>query len=118
VVGLFFVNDRLAGGIMYEAYAAMLVGIVSAAAAIGALIGSRHLPPLLYTAVHLTATLFMIILVTCGYEAVPPAVRIAPAYLSRLIYLGVSSVMFVNTMLLHAFLNRSKGNHSFQSTVF
>lgn len=103
---------------MYEAYAAMLVGIVSAAAAIGALIGSRHLPPLPFTAVHLTATLLMIMLVTFGYEAIPPAARTAPAHMSRLIYLGVSSVMFVNTMLVHAFLNRSKGNHSFKSTVF
>jgi hypothetical protein len=103
---------------MYEAYAAMLVGIVSAAAAIGALIGSRHLSPLLYTAVHLTATLFMIMLVTFGYEAVPPAARMAPAYISRMIYLGVSSVMFFNTMLCHGFLNRSKGNQSLQSNVF
>jgi hypothetical protein len=103
---------------MYEAYAAMLVGIVSAAAAIGALMGSRHLSPLLYTAVHLTVTLLMIGLVTFGYEAVSPDARIAPAYLSRLIYLGVSSVMFINTMLVHAFINRSKGNHPFQSTVF
>jgi hypothetical protein len=94
---------------MYEAYAAMLVGIVSAAAAIGALIGSRHLPPLAYTAVHLTASLLMIMLVTFGYEAVPAPVRIGPEYVSRLIYLGVSSVMFFNTMLVHAFLNRSKG---------
>ncbi len=103
---------------MYEAYVAMLVGIVSAAAAIGALIGSRHLPPLPYTAVHLAATICMIMLVTFGYEAVPSAARTAPAYMSRLIYLGVSSVMFVNTMLVHAFLNRSKGNPSFQSPVF
>ncbi len=103
---------------MYEAYAAMLVGIVSAAAAIGALIGSRHLPPLPYTTVHLTATLFMIMLVTFGYDAVPAAAHTAPAYMSRLIYLGVSSVMFVSTMFVHAFLNRSNGNHSFQSTVF
>jgi hypothetical protein len=93
---------------MYEAYAAMLVGIVSAAAAIGALIGSRHLSPLAYTAVHLTATLLMILLVTFGYEAVPAPARIGPEYVSRLIYLGVSSVMFFNTMLVHAFLNRSK----------
>lgn len=103
---------------MYEAYAAMLVGIVSAAGAIGALIGSRHLSPLLYTAVHLMATLFMIMLVTFGYEAVPAAARTAPAYMSRLIYLGVSSVMFVNTMLIHAVLNRSKENHSFLSSLF
>lgn len=92
---------------MYEAYAAVLVGIVSAAAAIAALIGSRRSPPLTYTAVHLTATLVMIVLVTFGYEAVPLSARVAPEYLSRLIYLGVSSVMFFNTMLVHAFLNRS-----------
>jgi hypothetical protein len=103
---------------MYEAYAAMLVGIVSAGAAIGALIGSQRLPSLPYTAVHLTATLFMIMLVTFGYDAVPPAARMAPDYMSRLIYLGVSSTMFVNTMLVHAFLNRSKGNYSFRSMVF
>ena len=95
-------------GGMQEAYAAMLVGIVSAAAAIGALIMSRRLPPLAYTAVHLIATLFMIMFVTCGYEAVPTVARTAPEYLSRLIYLGVSSIMFFNTMLIHAFLNRSK----------
>jgi len=93
---------------MYEAYAAMLVGIVSAAAAIGALIGSRHLSPLAYTAVHLTATLLMIALVTFGYEAVPAPARTGPDYISRLIYLGVSSVMFFNTMLVHAFLNQSE----------
>jgi hypothetical protein len=93
---------------MQEAYAAMLVGIVSAAAAIGAWIVSRRLPPLAYTAVHLLATLSMILFVTCGYEAVPPAARTAPEYLSRLIYLGVSSIMFFNTILVHAFLNRSK----------
>jgi hypothetical protein len=93
---------------MQEAYAAMLVGIVSAAVAIGALIGSRRLPPLAYTVVHLTATLLMIMFVTCGYEAVPTAARTAPEYLSRLIYLGVSSIMFFNTILIHAFLNRSK----------
>ena len=103
---------------MYEAYAAMLVGIVSAAAAIAALMGSRHLSPLPYTALHLTATLLMIMLVTFGYEAVPPTARIAPAYISRLIYLGVSSTMFLNTMLVHAFINRSKSSRSFQSTVF
>ena len=68
---------------MHEAYAAMLVGIVSAAAAIGALLGSRHLPPLAYTAVHLTASLLMIMLVTFGYEAVPAPVRIGPEYVSR-----------------------------------
>lgn len=93
---------------MHEAYAGMLVGIVSAAAAIGALLGSRRLPPLAYTAVHLIATLLMIVLVTFGYEAVPAPVRTGPEYVSRLIYLGVSSVMFFNTMLVHAFLNRSK----------
>jgi hypothetical protein len=93
---------------MQEAYAAMLVGIVSAAVAIGALIGSRRLPPLAYTVVHLTATLLMIMFVTYGYEAVPTAARTAPEYLSRLIYLGVSSIMFFNTILIHAFLNRSK----------
>ena len=92
---------------MYEAYVAMLVGIISAAAAIAALIGSRHFSPLAYTAVHLTATLVMIVLVTFGYEATPMSARIAPEYISRLIYLGVSSVMFFNTMLVHAFLNRS-----------
>lgn len=103
---------------MYEAYAAMLVGIISAAAAIGALLGSRQLSPLLYTSVHLAATVLMIMLVTFGYEAVPSTARIAPVYISRLIYLGVSSVMFLNTMLVHAFLNRSKGTPSFQSTLF
>lgn len=102
---------------MYEAYAAMLVGTVSAAAAIAAMIGSRHLSPLLYTAVHLAATLFMIILVTFGYEALPAAARIEPVYVSRLIYLGVGSVMFVNTMLVHAFLNRSQGNRLYQSSL-
>lgn len=76
--------------------------------AIGALIMSRRLPPLAYTAVHLIATLFMIMFVTCGYEAVPTVARTAPEYLSRLIYLGVSSIMFFNTILIHAFLNRSK----------
>ena len=100
---------------MYEAYAAMLVGTVSAGAAIVAMIGSRHLSPLLYTAVHLAATLFMIFLVTFGYEAVPAAARSEPVYISRLIYLGVSSVMFVNTMLIHAVLNRSPGHHLSQS---
>jgi hypothetical protein len=118
VAGLIPVNGGLTGERMYEAYAAMLVGIVSAAGAIGALIGSRHLSPLFYTAVHLIATLFMIMLVTFGYEAVPPAARTAPAYMSRLIYLGVSSVMFVNTMLIHAVLNRSKETHSFLSSLF
>lgn len=92
---------------MYEAYAAMLVGVVSAAAAIGALIVSRRLPPLAYTAVHLMATLLMIILVTFGYEAVPAPVRTGPEYVSRLIYLSVSSVMFFSAMLVHAFLNRT-----------
>lgn len=93
---------------MYEAYAAMLIGIVSAAAAIGAMIGSRHLSPLLYTAVHVAATLAMILLVTFGYEAVPVSARTEPVHVSRLIYLAVSSLMFVNTMLIHAFLNRTK----------
>lgn len=102
---------------MYEAYAAMLVGIVSAAAALGALISSRHLPPLPYTIVHLAATLLMILLVTFGYEAVPTAARTAPAYISRLIYLGVSSGMFINTMLVHAFLNRSKGSSSYEAIL-
>ncbi|HKN85825.1 MAG TPA: hypothetical protein VJV04_03090 [Nitrospiraceae bacterium] len=103
---------------MYEAYAALLVGIVSAAAAIGALIGSRHSSPLAYTAVHLTATLVMIMLVTFGYEAVPMSARVAPEYLSRLIYLSVSSVMFFNTMLVHAFLNRSPKKGTMRGNLF
>jgi hypothetical protein len=103
---------------MQEAYAAMLVGIVSAAVAIGALIGSRRLPPLAYTVVHLTATLLMIMFVTCGYEAVPTAARTAPEYLSRLIYLGVSSIMFFNTILIHAFLNRSKKSTTLGNLFF
>ena len=99
---------------MYEAYAALLVGVVSAAAAISALICSRCFSPLPYTVVHLTATLVMIVLVTFGYEAVPVSAREAPEYLSRLIYLGVSSVMFFNTMLVHAFLNPSRRNDAWQ----
>ena len=93
---------------MYEAYAALLIGTVSAAAAIGAMIGSRHLSPLPYTVVHLAAILVMIFLVTFGYEAVPVSLRTAQAHVSRLIYLGVSSLMFVSTMFVHAWLNRSK----------
>lgn len=103
---------------MYEAYAALLVGVISAAAAISALIGSRHAAPLAYTAVHLTATLVMIVLLTFGYEAVPVSARVAPEYLSRLIYLGVSSVMFFNTMLVHAFLNRSPQKRTTRGNLF
>ena len=103
---------------MYEAYAALLVGVISAAAAISALIGSRHAAPLAYAAVHLTATLVMIVLVTFGYEAVPVSARVAPEYLSRLIYLGVSSVMFFNTMLVHAFLNRSPQKGTTRGNLF
>jgi hypothetical protein len=94
---------------MYEAYAAMLVGVVSAAAAIAAMVFSRRLAPLAYTTVHLAAILLMIMLVTFGYETIPLFARMTPVYVSRLIYLGVSSVIFVNTMLIHTFLNRSKG---------
>ena len=94
---------------MHEAYTAMLVGVVSAAVAIGAMLFSRHLAAAAYTVVNLTAVFLMIALVTCGYETIPPFSRTASVHVSRLIYLVVSSLMFVNTMLIHAFLNRSKG---------
>lgn len=94
---------------MYEAYAAMLVGVISAAAAIGALISTRRLSPLGYTAVHLSVTLLMIGLVTFGYARIPLSARTSPDYVSRLIYLGASCATFFNTMLIHAILNRPKG---------
>ncbi|WP_447977541.1 hypothetical protein [Candidatus Nitrospira bockiana] len=93
---------------MYEAYAATLVGVVSAAVAIWALRLSRSLAPLPYTAVHVAAILIMILLVTWGYAKVPVLHRYPHDLISRLIYIGVSWLMFVNTLVVHWRLNRPK----------
>jgi hypothetical protein len=91
---------------MYEAYAAMLVGVVCAGGAIGALTLSRNLPPLSYTAVHVTTILIMIAVVTLGYDSIPPAERYPHVGLSRLLYIVVSWVLFVITLWTHRLLGR------------
>ena len=86
---------------MYEAYVAILVGTVSGAAAIAALHLSRNLSPLPYTAVHLGTILLMIALVTLGYDHIPVGGRYPDTGLSRVLYIVVSWLAFVSTMLIH-----------------
>ncbi len=93
---------------MYEAYVATLVGVVCAAAAIVALNLSRRLDPLPYAVVHLTAVLVMIALVSLGYARIPLVARYPQTVVSSMIYIGVSWLMFVSTLVTYSYLNRSK----------
>jgi hypothetical protein len=89
---------------MYEAYAAMLVGVVCGAAAIAALNLSRNLAPLSYTAMHLATIVVMITLVTLGYDSIPVAERYPQAGTSRLLYVVVSWLLFIGTMAVYRHL--------------
>ena len=91
---------------MYEAYAAMLVGVVCGGGAIVALMLSRNLTPLPYTAVHITAILVMIALVTLGYDSIPATERHTNVGLSRMVYILVSWMVFVATMWTYRLLSR------------
>jgi hypothetical protein len=83
---------------MYEAYAAILVGVVCAGAAIAALTLSRNLAPFPYALVHLTAVLIMISFVTLGYDSIPTAERYPHHAVSRMLYVVLSWVLFVGTL--------------------
>ena len=93
---------------MYEAYVAMLIGVVCAATAILALNLSRRLRPLPYAGVHLTAVIVMISLITLGYGKIPAASRHSHVFISNVIYIGVSWAIFVTTLLTYSYLNRPK----------
>lgn len=100
---------------MYEAYAAALVGVVCAAVAISALNASRHLSPLPYATVHVTAMVVMIALITLGYTRIPVAARYPQIVLSNAIYIGTGWLMFVATLLTYSYLNRPKRSTTIQS---
>lgn len=93
---------------MYEAYAAVLVGVVCAGVAILALRVSRDFAPAAYAGVHVAVVVLMIVLVTIGYGKVSLTQRVSPAIVSSGIYVGVSWIMFVNTLIVYSFLNRQK----------
>jgi hypothetical protein len=86
---------------MLEIYAATLVGVVCGAAAVAALQLSRELAPAPYTAIHVITIVVMIGLVTLGYESIPTIERYADAGLSRMLYVVVSWLAFMLTMLIH-----------------
>ncbi|MER3422929.1 MAG: hypothetical protein C4293_06540 [Nitrospiraceae bacterium] len=92
---------------IYEAYAATLVGVVSAGVAIRALTVSRNLAPLHYTVVNLIAILLMIVLVTVGYDTILFTARHPHIIISRLVYIGVSWLIFVKTLVVYSCLNPS-----------
>jgi hypothetical protein len=90
---------------MYEVYVATLVGVVCGAAAVAALQFSRNLSALLYAGVHLGAILFMIVLVTQGYDSIPSIQRYPQMGLSRMLYVGVSWLVFIATMGIYRHLH-------------
>jgi protein-S-isoprenylcysteine O-methyltransferase Ste14 len=95
---------------MYEAYAAMLVGVVCAGGAIAALTLARNLAPLAYTAVHVTTIVVMIVLVTLGYDSIPSVERYPDPGLSRMLYVVVSWMLFVGTLWTYRLLGRPELN--------
>jgi hypothetical protein len=93
---------------MYEAYAAMLVGVVCAGGAIAALTLARNLAPLPYTAVHVITILVMIAVVTLGYDSIPLEERYFHHGLSRLLYIAVSWLVFTGTLWTYRLLGRAE----------
>jgi hypothetical protein len=91
---------------MYEAYAAILVGVVCAGAAIAALALARNLAPLPYAAVHVAAILIMIGFVTLGYDSIPTEERYPHLAVSRMLYVVLSWILFVGTLWTYRVLVR------------